>query len=118
MREYINAYHPTSGLSEYPFAPSDWSEKEAIRAARKEGLELTEQHLEVIRALQAHYFAHEREGVTTRGLHETLHERFHKKGGLRYLYVLFPLGPTIQGCRLAGLALPVGAEKRASNSIQ
>ena len=118
MREYANAYHPTSGVSDYPFAPMDWSERAARRKAREEGLELSAYHLEVIRVLQAYFFSHEREGVDIRDLHTALHESFLKKGGIRYLYVLFPLGPVVQGCRLAGLPVPLGVPRPSFGSIQ
>lgn len=81
MREYANAYHPTSGVSDYPFAPMDWSERAARRKAREEGLELSAYHLEVIRVLQAYFFSHEREGVDIRDLHTALHETFQKRVG-------------------------------------
>ncbi len=58
------------------------------------------------------------ENVRVRELHDALDERFHARGGIRYLYELFPGGPIAQGCRLAGLTPPAGAEDRSFGSVQ
>jgi tRNA 2-thiouridine synthesizing protein E len=56
--------------------------------------------------------------VNARELHDALEEKFHVKGGMRYLYVLFPGGPIAQGCRLAGLPTPTGAVDLSFGSVQ
>jgi len=43
----------------FPHAPLDWTRDHAIEIAREEGLELKEDHWEVIRALQNYYAHHE-----------------------------------------------------------
>jgi tRNA 2-thiouridine synthesizing protein E len=36
---------------------------------------------------------------------------------MKYLYTLFPGGPIVQGCRLAGLKAPAGATDRGFGSV-
>lgn len=52
-----------------------------------------------------------------RELHDALDEKFHWKGGIGYLYRLFPGGPIAQGCRIAGLRAPAGAVDRGFGSV-
>jgi tRNA 2-thiouridine synthesizing protein E len=52
-----------------------------------------------------------------RELHDALDENFHGKGGLKYLYQLFPGGPVAQGCRIAGLKAPAGATDKSFGSV-
>jgi tRNA 2-thiouridine synthesizing protein E len=102
----------------YPYAPADWTEQDAIDVAKRESLELDEDHWEMVRALQE-YFARNAETpmINKRELHDALEEKFHNKGGLRYLYRIFPGGPVAQGCRLAGLKVPEGAIDKAFGSV-
>jgi len=92
---------------DFPHAPLDWTREETLAAARKEGLELTEDHSDTIRALQ-NYYAHHADDtvINMRDLHDALDECFHEKGGLKFLYTIFPGGPIAQSCRLAGLKAP------------
>ena len=96
----------TSG---FPYAPSDWSETEARDLAMQEGLDLKTEHLDELRALQEYCSRHDCQKYSVRELHDALDEKFHDKGGYKYLYKLFPGGPISQGCRLAGLEPPAGA---------
>lgn len=102
----------------FPYAPADWTEQDAVEVANKESLELGEDHWEMIRALQE-YFARNAATpmINKRELHDALEEKFHRQGGLRYLYRIFPGGPVAQGCRLAGLKVPEGAIDKAFGSV-
>lgn len=103
---------------DFPYAPLDWSKGEAMKITHEEGLELTEAHWEAVRALQNYYAHHEDETVINlRELHDALDECFHQKGGLKYLYTLFPGGPIAQSCRLAGLKAPFIATDRSFGSV-
>lgn len=103
---------------DFPHAPFGWTRKEATQAAREEGLKLAEDHWETIRALQNYYAHHEDETVINlRSLHDALDEHFHAKGGLKYLYTLFPGGPIAQSCRLAGLKAPFIASDASFGSV-
>ena len=111
---------PTCGIPGYPYAPEDWSEVEveAIKTAHDEDVELGADHLELLCALQEYFSKHSRQGINTRELHDALDEKFHIKGGIKYLYALLPKGPVTQGCRLAGLPVPTGAVDRSCGSVQ
>jgi TusE/DsrC/DsvC family sulfur relay protein len=103
---------------DFPYAPLDWTREVAKKVAREEGLELTETHWEVIRALQNYYAHHEDDSVISlRDLHDALEEHFHKQGGLKYLYTLFPGGPIAQSCRLGGLKAPFMASDSGFGSV-
>jgi tRNA 2-thiouridine synthesizing protein E len=100
----------------FPKAPIGWTVEQAEGLARNEGLALGEDHWEAIRALQDYFVRNENPKV--RELHDALDEKFHAKGGIRYTYELFPGGPVAQGCRLAGLTPPAGAEDKSFGSVQ
>ena len=89
----------------------------ALESARREGLELGEEHWEALRALQEYYARHEATAVNLRELHDALDEKFHRQGGIRHLYLLFPGGPVAQGCRIAGLKAPAGATDKGFGSV-
>lgn len=103
---------------DFPHAPLDWTREETLKAAREEGLELTEDHWETIRALQ-NYYAHHADDtvISLRDLHDALDEHFHQRGGIKYLYTLFPGGPIAQSCRLAGLKAPFTATDLSFGSV-
>jgi TusE/DsrC/DsvC family sulfur relay protein len=102
---------------DFPHAPSEWTRESALAQARRDGLTLNEDHWEVIRALQDYFQRHEEPGFHGRELHDALDEKFHQKGGIKYLYQLFPGGPIAQGCRMAGLEPPAGAVDRSFGSV-
>jgi tRNA 2-thiouridine synthesizing protein E len=90
-------------------APPEWTPAAAERVAQEENLTLTEDHWELVRGLQEFFARHEEGEVRLPDLHDALEEKFHYKGGVKYLYTLLPGGPIAQGCRLAGLKPPGGA---------
>ncbi len=106
-----------SAEPDFPRAPSDWTKKFAVTLASQEGLTLGADHWETIRALQEYYAKHEDGPLNTHELHDALDEKFHQKGGIKYVYELFPGGPVAQGCRLAGLKAPAGAIDRGFGSV-
>ncbi|KAA6187946.1 TusE/DsrC/DsvC family sulfur relay protein [Thiohalocapsa marina] len=101
---------------DFPQAPDAWTPQAATAAAAADGVELTPDHWDVIGALQGYFAEHSQPNV--RQLHDALDERFHAKGGLKYLYGIFPGGPVAQGCRLAGLRAPAGAVDKSFGSVQ
>ena len=103
---------------DFPHAPMDWTREDARDVARKEGLALTDDHWETIRALQAYYVGNENAAtINLRNLHDALDEHFYQQGGLKFLYTLFPGGPIAQSCRLAGLRAPFIASDRSFGTV-
>lgn len=100
-----------------PHAPAGWTRDSAHEVAKQEGLALNDDHWRAVRALQEYHARHKDTAVNARELHDALDELFHDKGGLKYLYLLFPGGPVAQGCRIAGLKAPAGATDRGFGSV-
>lgn len=112
-----NARAETARDRDFPNAPADWTRESALQAAKSEALELGEDHWMTLRALQAYFVRHEGIPVRMRELHDALEEAFHRRGGLKYLYTIFPSGPVAQGCRIGGLKAPAGATDESYGSV-
>lgn len=108
----VPAPHPN-----FRFAPAEWTPETARRLAAEEGLALANDHWELLKSLQEFYARHETGVVHLPELKDALEEKFHHKGGLKYLHTLFPRGPVAQGCRLAGLRAPAGAVDLGFGSV-
>jgi tRNA 2-thiouridine synthesizing protein E len=102
---------------QFPHAPAGWSASNARTAAKAEGLALTDEHWDVIRAVQEYFAKHAERKRNMRELHDALDERFHASGGIKHLYQLFPKGPIAQGCRIAGLNAPGISEDPGFGSV-
>ena len=102
----------------FPNAPEDWSWDEVENSASEQGISLTEDHWLAIRALQEYFARHRDKTPNVREIHDALDERFHRQGGIKYLYALFPGGPVAQGCRLAGIKAPGSAIDQSFGSVQ
>lgn len=98
----------------FPNAPGDWNIDSAETAAKAEGVNLSEDHWDLIRALQEYY--RKVEIPRLRQIKDALDEKFHSRGGMKYLYRIIPGGPVAQGCRLAGLNVPAGAVDKSFGS--
>lgn len=101
----------------FPYAPPGWTQAVARKRAKEEGLELTDDHWQTLRALQEYFVRHQHARLNLRELRDALDEKFHHQGGIRYLYQLFPGGPVAQGCRIAGLKAPAGTTDRGFGSV-
>lgn len=86
--------------------PSDWNEDVAEEIARREELELTDDHWKVIRFARdyydEHFFVVEMRDVL-KYLAEDLGQGSHAK---KRLFELFPYGFVKQACKIAGLKRP------------
>jgi TusE/DsrC/DsvC family sulfur relay protein len=96
-------------------APEGWTPASARALAAEVGLNLTEDHWEVIRVLQGCY--KDEVSPRIRLLHDALNARFAGKGGMKYLFGILPGGPIAQGCALAGLKPPAGATNVSFGSV-
>ena len=99
----------------FPNAPADWDIEVAKDIARNDGVELTDDHWELISALHEYY--HKVEFPNLRQIKDALDEKFHSRGGMKYLYQIIPNGPVAEGCRLAGLNVPAGAVDKSFGSV-
>ncbi len=99
----------------FPNAPENWNLASAEETAKSDGLKLSDDHCDLIRALQEYYnkveFPHMRQ------IKDALEEKFHSRGGMKYLYQIMPGGPIAEGCRLAGLQIPAGAIDKSFGSV-
>lgn len=103
-------------LEAHLFELEQWSELIAKSRAAEEGLALTEAHWDVIFYLRNQFLEH---GLAHSGreLLRLLEAHFAKEGGRRYLFSLFPGGPVMQGCRIAGLPTPPQSGDRSFGSV-
>ena len=104
----------TISINSFPNAPVDWDIQIAEETAKIDGVNLNNDHWDLIRALQEYYG--KVEFPKLRQVKDALEERFHSRGGMRYLYQIIPGGPVAEGCRLAGLNVPAGAIDKSFGS--
>lgn len=84
----------------------EWSEALAVEIARKEGLELSEAHWEIVWFVRDFYQEY-KTSPAIRMLVKALAQKFgEEKGNSRYLQRLFPDGPAKQATKIAGLPKP------------
>jgi tRNA 2-thiouridine synthesizing protein E len=82
----------------------DWSEDFAKALASQEGLELTDEHWQVIRFLRAWYHEHGVQAQVRVMIRHFTRAWGPERGSNHYLHAIFPRGgPQKQGNRLAGL---------------
>ena len=81
----------------------DWSKDLAKRIAELDGITLTERHWDVIDYLRDEYFNNNQNTPNTRAIIKAMSERWDAKVDQKTLYDLFPLDPSKQGGRIAGL---------------
>lgn len=105
MKEIMNP-NLANNDPDFPHAPEEWTAEDAKKSAEELGISLTEEHWETVRAMQEYFSRAQTPHI--REIHDALDERFHSQGGLKYVYELFPGGPVVQGCLLAGIEAPSG----------
>lgn len=103
---------------QFPYAPDDWNQTDAIKRSEHEGIELTDDHWDTLKALQEYFAKHSEESLNIRELHDALDEKFYLKGGMKYLYKIFPGGPVAQGSHIGGLDVPAGTKDNSFGSVQ
>jgi tRNA 2-thiouridine synthesizing protein E len=83
--------------------PNDWDEDVARALAAKDGIELAEPHWDVIKYLRSEYFDNNGEQPMERMINKGMSKIWGKKVSSKDLYELFPLAPSKQGNKIAGL---------------
>jgi len=115
MDDIMHPGHRAPVDPKFPYAPEGWAQTSAMKIADEEGIVLSDDHWDVVRALQEYYVKNDKANI--RELHDALEEKFNHKGGMRYLYKLFPGGPIAQGSRVAGVEPPAGSVDKGFGSV-
>ncbi len=86
----------------------DWDQEVAGELAKSENVEMTSDHWEIIDFLREYYDEYQI-APAVRVLTKAVGKKYGKeKGTSKYLYDLFPYGPSKQACKIAGLPKPTG----------
>jgi len=93
-----------------------WSEQEAEARAEALGVGLTDDRWNVVLFVRD-YYRGRGEQATAREMLNAMSEEYTEDGGRRWLFKLFPGGPVIQACRIAGVPVPKDAADPAFGSI-
>ncbi|MBK5929207.1 TusE/DsrC/DsvC family sulfur relay protein [Halochromatium salexigens] len=83
--------------------PLDWNEDVAQALAEIEGIELSERHWDVINYLRDEYLNNNQNQPMERALLKDIGKKWGSKPSSKEVYQLFPLAPTKQGTKIAGL---------------
>jgi tRNA 2-thiouridine synthesizing protein E len=87
---------------------SQWTEDVANALAKSEGIDMSDNHWEVVKFLREYYEEYQI-APAVRVLTKAIGKKLGKdKGNSKYLYELFPYGPAKQACKIAGLPKPTG----------
>lgn len=105
----------TQSTDSFPNAPAGWTPDVARSIAEEDGIELSDDHWQVISALQEYYS--KVEVPKLRQVKDALNEKFHSRGGIKYLHQVIPTGPVAGGCKLAGLEVPAGAIDKSFGTV-
>ena len=95
---------PTGNLLD----PGCWNARLAAFMANKEGIELGEEHWEVLNFLREFYFTYGVSPMVKILMKYMTEDLGAEKASREHLYTLFPHGPSRQGSRIAGLPEPQG----------
>ena len=87
----------------YLVNPGDWSEELATEIAKKEGIELTEKHWDLIKYLRDEYLNNNAHQPNNREINKFLSKAWGTKVGSKDVFELFPGNPSKQAGLIAGL---------------
>jgi len=82
---------------------ADWDEDVARKLAEIEGIELTDKHWDVVSYLRDEYYNNGQNQPMERVVLKDMGKKWGSKPSSKDLYNLFPLAPTKQGTKIAGL---------------
>ncbi len=99
----VNGKHIETTESGFLVNPLDWDEDVAKAVADSEGIELTERHWDVINYLRDEYLNNNQNQPMERALLKDMGKKWGSKPSSKEVYQLFPLAPTKQGTKIAGL---------------
>ncbi|MBB4304342.1 tRNA 2-thiouridine synthesizing protein E [Rhodobium orientis] len=99
----FNGTEIATNASGYLEHQDDWSKELAVHMAEAENITLTERHWDVIDFLRGEYFNNNQTQPNTRAIVKAMSDKWGEKVGQKDLYDLFPLDPSKQGGRIAGL---------------
>jgi len=83
--------------------PHEWSKDVAIALAAADDVVLTQEHWDVLEYLRDEYTNNNGNQPMERQINKDMSKRWGKKISSKDLYNLFPLAPSKQGNRIAGL---------------
>jgi tRNA 2-thiouridine synthesizing protein E len=86
----------------------DWTKELADHIARREGINMTIAHWEVVNLLRDYYQRHCTAPMIKILVREMGKVMGPEKGNAKYLFELYPAGPAKQACKIAGLPTPIG----------
>lgn len=88
----------------YLVEPGEWNDDIARELARRIGIDLNDEHWEVLRFMRDYYEDHQ---VAADARHVIKHlERRGVDDGRNHLFGLFPYGYVAQACKIAGMKRP------------
>ena len=82
--------------------PGTWDEDVAKALAAEDGIELTQEHWDVLNYLRTEYLENNEQPME-RAINKGMSKIWDRKVSSKDLYVLFPLAPSKQGNKIAGL---------------
>lgn len=85
-----------------------WTKDVAEYIAKQEGVDMTEAHWEVVDFLRDYYQEYKIAPMIKILIKEMKKMFGPEKGNNAYLYQLYPAGPALQACKIAGLPKPTG----------
>ena len=91
----------------YLLDAGDWDLEVAKFMADADGIELNDDHFAIIEIFQAYFAEYEIEPPMRALVKIVAAQLGEDRGNSRYLYRLFPNGPTLQATRYAGLPRPL-----------
>jgi tRNA 2-thiouridine synthesizing protein E len=83
--------------------PGAWDEDVARALAAEDNIELTQEHFDVLNYLRTEYLENGGEQPMERAINKGMSKIWGRKVTSKDLYVLFPLAPSKQGNKIAGL---------------
>ena len=88
--------------------PDAWDHDVANYIAAVEGIQMSEHHWEVVNFLRNYYRQYQIAPTIKLLVKEIAHKIGSEKSNTKYLFKLYPCGPALQACKIAGLPKSTG----------